>query len=166
MNFSNEVCYPEARAFYAVQIFIETIHAETYSLLIDTYIRDPQERDHLFNALDTVPAVAAKASWATRYMDRDSAPFAVRLAAFAVVEGIFFSGAFASIFWLRKQGKLPGLGLANQVSSQQFSLTLGCVQNHNDTCLPLHKPTVHFARRGPALRVCGGAVPRPRREQA
>lgn len=122
LNFASEVCYAEARAFYAVQIFIETVHSETYSLLINTYVNNPAERSHLFNAIDTVPAVARKAAWATRYMDRALAPFAVRLAAFAVVEGIFFSGAFASIFYLRKNGKLPGLGLANQFISRDEGL--------------------------------------------
>lgn len=118
LNFSQEVTYAEARAFYATQIFIEAIHGETYSLLIDTYIRDPKERDHLFNALDTIPAVAEKGEWAKKFLDPAFASFPKRLLAFAVVEAIFFSGAFASIFWLRKNAKLPGLGLANQFISR------------------------------------------------
>lgn len=122
LNFSSEIGYAEARAFYAVQIFIETIHSETYSLLIDTYIKSSAERDYLFNAIDTIPAVARKAVWAQQYIDRTSAPFAVRLAAFACVEGIFFSGAFASIFYMRKEGKLSGLGLSNQFISRDEGL--------------------------------------------
>lgn len=122
LNFSHEVTAPEARAFYAVQIFIETVHAETYSLLIDTYVKSASERDHLLRALDTIPAVTAKGEWAQRYMDKAHASFAERLVAFAIVEAVFFSGAFASIFWLRKNAKLPGLGLANQFISRDEGL--------------------------------------------
>ncbi|NBQ48775.1 MAG: ribonucleoside-diphosphate reductase, partial [Sphingobacteriia bacterium] len=107
VNFLNEVQYPEARCFYGFQIMMENIHSETYSLLIDTYIKDPTEKDHLLHAVDTVPCVNEKAQWALRWINNGS--FAERLIAFAAVEGIFFSGSFCSIFWLKKRGLMPGL---------------------------------------------------------
>ena len=100
INFLNEVQYPEARCFYGFQIMMENIHSETYSLLIDTYIKDPIEKDSLLHAIDTVPCVKKKAEWALRWISNGS--FAERLIAFAAVEGIFFSGSFCSIFWLKK----------------------------------------------------------------
>ena len=108
MNFSNEVCWPEARAFYGFQIMMENIHAETYSLLIDTYIEDDKEKDHLFKALETVPSVKKKGDWALKWLSRKRGSFAERLVAFAAIEGIFFSGSFCAIFWLKKRGCLSG----------------------------------------------------------
>ena len=116
VNFMSEVQLPEARCFYGFQIMMENIHAETYALLIDTYIKDPEEKDHLFHAIDTVPAVKRKAEWALRWIDNGS--FAERLVAFAAVEGIFFSGSFCSIFWLKKRGLMPGLTFSNELISR------------------------------------------------
>lgn len=120
VNFMNEVQYPEARCFYGFQIMIENIHSEAYSLLIDTYIKDNQEKSHLFNAIDTVPCVGKKAEWALRWISKGS--FAERLVAFAAVEGIFFSGSFCSIFWLKKRGLMPGLCFSNELISRDEGL--------------------------------------------
>ncbi|MFV0340954.1 MAG: ribonucleoside-diphosphate reductase small subunit [Parachlamydiaceae bacterium] len=120
VNFMSEVQYPEARCFYGFQVMIENIHSETYSLLIDTYIKNPQEKDRLFHAIDTVPCVKKKADWALRWIDQGS--FAERLIAFAAVEGIFFSGSFCSIFWLKKRGLMPGLSFANELISRDEGL--------------------------------------------
>lgn len=117
-RFSNEVQAAEARCFYGFQIMMENIHSETYSLLIDTYIKDPKQREYLFDAIDTIPCIKKKADWALRWIsDKDSA-FAERLVAFAAVEGIFFSGSFASIFWLKKRGLMPGLTFSNELISR------------------------------------------------
>lgn len=120
INFMNEVQYPEARCFYGFQIMMENIHSETYSLLIDTYIKDPVEKDRLFHAIDTVPCVKKKADWALRWISNGS--FAERLISFAAVEGIFFSGSFCSIFWLKKRGLMPGLSFANELISRDEGL--------------------------------------------
>jgi len=120
INFMNEVQYPEARCFYGFQIMMENIHSETYSLLIDTYIKDPKEKDKLFHALDTVPCVGKKAEWALRWISNGT--FAERLIAFAAVEGIFFSGSFCSIFWLKKRGLMPGLSFSNELISRDEGL--------------------------------------------
>lgn len=120
INFMREVQYPEARCFYGYQIMIENIHSETYSLLIDTYIKDPAEKDKLFHAIETVPAVTKKAEWALRWISNGS--FAERLVAFAAVEGIFFSGSFCSIFWLKKRGLMPGLAFSNELISRDEGL--------------------------------------------
>jgi len=120
VNFMNEVQYPEARCFYGFQIMIENVHSEAYSLLIDTYIKDPTEKDYLFHAIDTVPCVKEKAEWALRWISKGS--FAERLVAFAAVEGIFFSGSFCSIFWLKKRGLMPGLSFANELISRDEGL--------------------------------------------
>jgi ribonucleoside-diphosphate reductase beta chain len=120
VNFLNEVQYPEARCFYGFQIMMENIHSETYSLLIDTYIKDPTEKDHLLHAVDTVPCVNEKAQWALRWINNGS--FAERLIAFAAVEGIFFSGSFCSIFWLKKRGLMPGLTFSNELISRDEGL--------------------------------------------
>ena len=101
---------------------MENIHAETYSLLIDRYIKDENEKDRLFNAIDTIPAVKKKAEWALRLLDRKRATFSERLIAFAAVEGIFFSGAFCSIFWLKKRGLMPGLTFSNELISRDEGL--------------------------------------------
>lgn len=121
MCFSNEVQYPEARCFYGFQIAIENIHSETYSLLIDTYVTDRKEKESLFNAIETIPAVTAKAEWALMWIENGS--FAERLVAFACVEGIFFSGSFCSIFWLKKRGlMLHGLGKSNELIARDEGL--------------------------------------------
>lgn len=120
VNFMNEVQYPEARCFYGYQIMIENIHSETYSLLIDTYIKDTEEKNHLFHAMETVPAVKQKAEWAMRWIQNGN--FAERLIAFAAVEGIFFSGSFCSIFWLKKRGLMPGLCFSNELISRDEGL--------------------------------------------
>lgn len=117
-RFSNEVQAAEARCFYGFQIMMENVHSETYSLLIDTYIKDTQERDHLFNAIDTVPCIKKKADWALHWISDKRSSFAERLVAFACVEGIFFSGSFAAIFWLKKRGLMPGLTFSNELISR------------------------------------------------
>ncbi|WP_020535647.1 ribonucleotide-diphosphate reductase subunit beta [Lewinella cohaerens] len=115
-NFVSEVQYTEAKFFYGFQIMMENIHSETYSLLIDTYIKDNKEKDYLFNAIETMDCVKKKAEWALRWIDNGS--FAERLIAFAAVEGIFFSGSFCSIFWLKKRGLMPGLTFSNELISR------------------------------------------------
>jgi ribonucleoside-diphosphate reductase beta chain len=116
MNFVNEVQYTEAKMFYGFQIMMENIHSETYSLLIDTYIKDKEEQMHLFHAMDTVPSIKKKANWAVKWINSES--FVERLIAFAAVEGIFFSGSFCSIFWLKKRGLMPGLTFSNELISR------------------------------------------------
>ena len=120
VNFMSEVQVPEARCFYGFQIMMENIHSETYALLIDTYIKDPIEKDRLFHAIDTVPAVKKKAEWALRWIENGT--FAERLVAFAAVEGIFFSGSFCSIFWMKKRGLMPGLTFSNELISRDEGL--------------------------------------------
>ncbi|CAF3270785.1 unnamed protein product [Rotaria socialis] len=134
-KFSSEVQIPEARCFYGFQIAIENIHSEMYSLLIDTYIKDPRERDMLFNGISTLPYVKKKADWAIRWMN-EKTPFAERLVAFACVEGIFFSGSFASIFWLRERGLMPGLTFSNELISRDEGL-------HTDFACLLFEHIVH-----------------------
>jgi ribonucleotide reductase beta subunit family protein with ferritin-like domain len=129
LNFSKDVQIAEARSFYAYQSFNESIHSETYSLMIDKLVRDPEEKAGLFKAIETSPAVKRKAEWALRWIGGE-APFAQRLVAFACVEGIFFSGSFCSIFWLKKRGLMPGLSFSNELISrdeglhQEFAVTL------------------------------------------
>jgi len=117
LNFMREVQIPEARCFYGFQVAIENIHAEMYSLLIDTYIKDPKEKDFLFNALQNLECVSKKGQWALRWID-NAPSFAHRLIAFAAVEGIFFSGSFCSIYWLKKRGLMPGLTFSNELISR------------------------------------------------
>ena len=119
-HFLSEVQYTEAKFFYGFQITIENIHSETYSLLIDTYIKNTAEKKHLFNAIDTMDCVKKKADWALRWIDKGS--YAERLVAFAAVEGIFFSGSFCSIFWLKKRGLMPGLSFSNELISRDEGL--------------------------------------------
>ncbi len=119
-NFVNEVQYPEAKFFYGFQIMMENIHSETYSLLIDTYIKDKAEQMKLFHAIDTIPCIQKKAKWALKWISSDS--FAERLIAFAAVEGIFFSGSFCSIFWMKKRGLMPGLSFSNELISRDEGL--------------------------------------------
>lgn len=123
MNFGSEVQIPEARAFYSYQGFNEMIHGETYSLMIDKLVEDKTEKDQLFRAIETVPAVKRKGEWALDWM-KSSAPFSQRLVAFACMEGIFFSGSFCSIFWLKKRGLLPGLSFSNELISRDEGLHL------------------------------------------
>ena len=119
-NFLKEVQYAEAKCFYGFQIMMENIHSETYSLLIDTYINDPKEKDHLLRAIETIECVKKKADWALKWIESDN--FVERLISFAAVEGIFFSGSFCSIFWLKKRGLMPGLSFSNELISRDEGL--------------------------------------------
>merc|ERR1719210_2548067 len=120
-QFSTEIQLPEARAFYGFQMAMENIHSETYSLLIEQYIRDPAEKNEVFNAITTMPAVQEKAQWAIQWMNRENC-FAERLVAFAAVEGILFSGSFCAIYWLKKRGLMPGLTFSNELISRDEGL--------------------------------------------
>ena len=134
VNFMQEIQMAEARCFYGFQVMMENIHSETYSLLIDTYIKDPREKDRLFNALETVPCVKKKGEWAIKWINSES--FTERLIAFAAVEGIFFSGSFCSIFWLKKRGLMPGLTFSNELISRDEGL-------HCDFACLLYKDHLH-----------------------
>jgi len=142
VNFMQEVQSAEARCFYGFQVMMENIHSETYSLLIDTYIKNPQEKDRLFNALETVPCVKKKGEWAIKWINSDN--FTERLIAFAAVEGIFFSGSFCSIFWLKKRGLMPGLTFSNELISRDEGL-------HCDFACLLYKD--HLINKLPEARV-------------
>merc|ERR1712099_53008 len=120
-QFSTEVQLPEARAFYGFQMAMENIHSETYSLLIEQYIRDPVEKEEVFDAIHTMPAVREKASWAVQWMQTSNS-FAERLVAFAAVEGVLFSGSFCAIYWLKKRGLMPGLTFSNELISRDEGL--------------------------------------------
>jgi len=141
-NFVNEVQYAEAKFFYGFQIMMENIHSETYSLLIDTYVKDEAEKDDLFNALEVFPAIKKKADWALKWIESDS--FAERLIAFAAVEGIFFSGAFCSIYWLKKRGLMPGLTFSNELISRDEGV-------HCDFAVHLHNH--HLVNKVPKERI-------------
>jgi ribonucleoside-diphosphate reductase beta chain len=141
-NFVNEVQYSEAKFFYGFQIMMENIHSETYSLLIDTYVKDDAEKDNLFNAIEVFPAIKKKADWALKWIESDS--FAERLIAFAGVEGIFFSGAFCSIFWLKKRGLMPGLTFSNELISRDEGV-------HCDFAVHLHNN--HLVNKVPKERI-------------
>ena len=121
-RFMSEVQLSEARAFYGFQIAMENIHSEVYSLLIDTYVKDRLEKDKLFKAIDNFPCIKKKADWAIKWINDKRSTFATRLIAFACVEGIFFSGAFCSIFWLKKRGKMPGLTFSNELIARDEAL--------------------------------------------
>ena len=121
-RFMGEVQLAEARAFYGFQIAMENIHSQTYSLLIDSYIKDPQEKDKLFNAITNYPCIKKKADWAQKWIHDNRSTFATRLVAFACVEGIFFSGAFCSIYWMKKRGLMPGLTFSNELISRDEAL--------------------------------------------
>ncbi|WP_338873131.1 ribonucleotide-diphosphate reductase subunit beta [Spirosoma sp. SC4-14] len=142
VNFLSEVQYAEAKCFYGFQVMMENIHSETYSLLIDTYIKDAAEKDRLLNAIDTIPCVQKKAEWALRWIENGS--FAERLIAFAAVEGIFFSGSFCSIFWLKKRGLMPGLTFSNELISRDEGL-------HRDFACMLY--TDHIKNKMPESQV-------------
>jgi ribonucleoside-diphosphate reductase beta chain len=120
-RFQREVTSPVVKLFYSFQNAMEGIHSETYSLLIDTYVKEKEEQNHLFQAIDTIPCIAKKAQWALKWID-SQADFTTRLLAFACVEGIFFSGAFCSIFWLKKRGLMPGLTFSNELISRDEAL--------------------------------------------
>ena len=132
-NFVAEVQYTEAKFFYGFQIAIENIHSETYSLLIDTYVKDSKEKDYLFNAIETMDCVGKKADWALKWIENGS--FQERLIAFAAVEGIFFSGSFCSIFWMKKRGLMPGLTFSNELISRDEGLhcDFACLLYNNHT---------------------------------
>lgn len=122
LNFMSEIKVPEALAFYSFQNAIETVHSETYSLLIDTYIKDEVEKSRLLNAVETIPCITKKANWAIKWIENKEDSFATRLVAFACVEGIFFSGAFCSIYWLKERGVMHGLTFSNELISRDESL--------------------------------------------
>lgn len=129
-RFYQDIQIPEARAFYTMQMLIETIHSETYSLLIDTYITDTEEKNRLFQSIETIPVISKKAQWALQWLSSDKS-FAERLIAFAVVEGIFFSSSFCAIYWLKDRGLLPGLSFSNELISRDEGL-------HTDFAILLH----------------------------
>ncbi|TAF71798.1 MAG: ribonucleoside-diphosphate reductase [Flavobacterium sp.] len=141
-NFVNEVQYAEAKFFYGFQIMMENIHSETYSLLIDTYVKDESEKNELFTAIEVFPAIKKKADWALKWIESDS--FAERLIAFAAVEGIFFSGSFCSIFWLKKRGLMPGLTFSNELISRDEGV-------HCDFAVHLHNH--HLISKVPKERI-------------
>ncbi|MBB1149301.1 MULTISPECIES: ribonucleotide-diphosphate reductase subunit beta [unclassified Myroides] len=143
INFIQEVQYAEARCFYGFQIMIENIHSEMYSLLLDTYIKDPKEKDYLLHAIDTIDCVQKKAHWALQWIESDN--FAERLIAFAAVEGIFFSGSFCSIFWLKKRGLMPGLTFSNELISRDEGLhcDFACLLYLNHIQNKLSEDTIH-----------------------
>ncbi len=141
-NFVSEVQYPEAKFFYGFQIMMENIHSETYSLLIDTYVKDEAEKHELFHAIETFPAIKEKAEWALKWISSES--FAERLIAFAAVEGIFFSGSFCSIYWLKKRGLMPGLTFSNELISRDEGM-------HCDFAVHLHNH--HLINKVPKARI-------------
>lgn len=141
-NFVSEVQYSEAKFFYGFQIMMENIHSEVYSLLIDTYVKDDAEKDELFRAIEIFPAIKEKADWALKWIESDS--FAERLIAFAAVEGIFFSGSFCSIFWMKKRGLLPGLAFSNELISRDEGM-------HCDFAVHLHNH--HIVNKVPKERI-------------
>jgi len=150
-RFSQEVQVTEARCFYGFQIAMENVHSEMYSLLIDTYIKDVQEREFLFNAIETMPFVKKKADWALAWIADDKASFADRIIAFAAVEGIFFSGSFASIFWLKKRGLMPGLTFSNELISRDEGL-------HCDFACLLFKHVVNKPEESRIVQIIRDAV--------
>lgn len=126
----------EIIAFYSFQMFIENVHGETYSLLIDTYIKDPVEKTRLFDAINTIPCIKKKADWALKWANKDCASFAMRLIAFAIVEGVFFSGSFCAVFWLNKRGLMPGLSFSNKLISRDEGI-------HTDFAVLLYSKIVN-----------------------
>jgi len=150
-RFTREVQWPEAKFFYAIQNQMEAIHSETYSLLIDTYIHDPKEKHELLHAIDTIPCVKKKADWALRWIDSKEADFSTRLLAFAAVEGIFFSGAFCAIFWLKQRGIMPGLTLSNEFIARDEGL-------HTDFACTLYGKLVNRLTKQQAHKIIREAV--------
>jgi ribonucleoside-diphosphate reductase beta chain len=151
MNFSNEVQWPEARTFYGFQIMMENIHSETYSLLIDTYIKDEAEKNKLFRAMETMPTIMKKAEWALKWTDASRASFGERLIAFAAVEGIHFSGSFCAIYWLKQKGLMQGLTFSNELISRDEGL-------HRDFAVMLHNKLVNKVPHDVALKIITDAV--------
>jgi len=151
LNFQNEVQWPEAKYFYANQNFMEAIHSEMYSLLIDTYIDDRTEKQHLLEAASTIPAIQKKADWAKQWLNAKEADFATRLVAFAVVEGIFFSGAFCSIFWLKKSGLMPGLTTSNEFIARDEGM-------HTDFACLLYSKIKHKLTKTKVTKIIKDAV--------
>jgi ribonucleoside-diphosphate reductase beta chain len=144
VRFMNEVQLSEARAFYGLQIAMESIHSITYSTLIDTYIKDREQKDKLFNALHEYECIKKKGDWAIKWINDKKSTFATRLVAFACVEGIFFSGAFCAIYWLKKRGLMPGLTFSNELISRDEALhTEFAVLLHNKLEKPLKKQKIH-----------------------
>lgn len=141
-RFMNEIQIPEARCFYGFQMMMENIHSETYSLLIDTLVLDSGEKEFLFNAIQNIPSVELKAQWAMKYIG-DTSTFAERLVAFACVEGIFFSGSFCAIFWLKKRGLMPGVTFSNELISRDEGM-------HTDFACLLYK---HIVNKLPDVRI-------------
>ena len=150
-NFATEVQSAEARCFYGFQIAMENIHSETYSLLIDTYIKDEKKKTHLLKAIETMPCVQKKAKWALKWCDANNASFAERMIAFAAVEGIFFSGAFCAIFWLKKRGLMPGLCFSNELISRDEGM-------HCDFACLLYKKLVNKLPKSRIVEIVTNAV--------
>ncbi len=149
-KFCTEVQVPEVRCFYGFQIAMENIHSETYSLLIDTYIKDPKEKSFLFNAIDNIEVIKQKANWALNWIN-DNDIFAERLVAFAAIEGIFFSGSFCAIFWLKKRSLMPGLTFSNELISRDEGL-------HCDFACLLYKHIVNKLSQDRIYEIIGNAV--------
>jgi ribonucleoside-diphosphate reductase beta chain len=150
-RFTREVQWPEAKFFYGCQNLLEAVHSETYSLLIDTYISDKKEKDELLRATSTIPCVKKKAEWALAWIDSDDADFATRLMGFAAVEGIFFSGAFCAIFWLKQRGLMPGLTLSNEFIARDEGL-------HTDFACLLYSKVVNKLDKKKAYKIIKDAV--------
>lgn len=150
-RFTREVQWPEAKFFYAVQNQMEAVHSETYSLLIDTYIHDPKEKYNILHAIETIPCVKKKADWALEWIDSEEADFATRLLAFATVEGIFFSGAFCAIFWLKTRGVMPGLTLSNEFIARDEGI-------HTDFACLLYSKLVNRLTKQKAHKILRAAV--------
>ena len=150
-NFCFEIQIPEARCFYGFQIAIENIHSEVYSLLIDKYVNDEDEKNKLFNAIDEIPCVKKKADWAMKWMTKENNSFAERLVAFSVVEGIFFSGSFCAIFWLKKRGLMPGLTFSNELISKDEGM-------HTDFAVLLYDHLINKLSKETIYRIVTDAV--------
>lgn len=150
-RFMREVTMTEAQCFYGFQVMIENIHSETYSLLIDTYIKDNERKNHLFNAIDTMPAIKKKADWALKWIGDSESDYSNRLVAFAAVEGIFFSGAFCAIFWLKKRGLMPGLTFSNQLISRDEAL-------HTEFAVLMHSKLIQKASEETVIGIIKDAV--------
>ena len=150
-RFTREVQWPEAKFFYNCQNLLEAVHSETYSLLIDTYIHDPKEKYDILHAIDTIPCVKKKAEWALQWIDSKDADFATRLLAFAAIEGIFFSGAFCAIFWLKQRGVMPGLTLSNEFIARDEGL-------HTEFACLLYSKLVNRLPKAKAVKILREAV--------
>jgi ribonucleotide reductase beta subunit family protein with ferritin-like domain len=151
MRFMSEVQLPEARAFYGFQIMMENVHSETYSLLIDTYIKDKEEKARLFRAIENYACIKKKADWAIKWIHDKRSTFATRLIAFACVEGIFFSGAFCSIYWLKKRGLMPGLTFSNELISRDEGM-------HTEFAVLLYKKLLRHTQKSRVYEIIKEAV--------